>query len=258
MTPCATRFEPLNAYVDGELGPAEELDLRRHLDVCESCRAEVDGLLALKEAVARSAEVRPVPHTLRERLATLDQPHARRRVGRLMVLAALAAGVLIAVGVTRLADRARHAKPPDRVIEALVADHLHFLQVADAVELDSDDPAEIAAWFADKVAFPVRVPQLRSATLLGGRLCSLWGQKVALAFYDVRGKRASLFALDPATAPARPHPTTAGCTAALGDYRVCFIPTPSALLAMVADESQTAAVLPELEALAARPPLHAR
>jgi anti-sigma factor RsiW len=248
MTPCAARFEPLNAYVDGELEPAEELDLRRHLDVCESCRAQVDGLLALKEAVAGSAEVRPVPHTLRERLATLGQPRARGWMGGLVALAALAALALIAVGVTRLSDRTRQAEP-DRVIEALVADHLHFLQVQDAVELASDDPAEMAAWFADKVPFPVRVPELRSATLLGGRLCSLWGNKVALAFYEVEGTRVSLFLADPATVPARPQPAV-GCVAALGNYRVCFIPAAGTLLAMVADKQQTAAILPELEALA--------
>jgi anti-sigma factor RsiW len=248
MTPCAARFEPLNAYVDGELEAAEELDLRRHLDVCEVCRAQVDGLLALKQAVAGSAEVRPVPHTLRERLGTLDQRRARRWMGGLVALAALAALALIAVGVTRLADRARHAEP-DRVIEALVADHLHFLQVQDAVEFASGDPARIAVWFADKVPFPVHVPRLRSATLLGGRLCSLWGKKVALTFYEVEGGRVSLFVADPAAVPARPQPTV-GCTAALGDYRVCFIPTRATLLAMVADKHQTAAMLPELQALA--------
>lgn len=254
MTPCAARFDALSAYVDGQLAPPEELDVRRHLDVCEPCRAQVDGLLALKEAVAGSAEVRPVPHTLRERLGTLDHPRARRRTGGLVALAALAAGALIAVGVTRLIDRGRQAEPADRVIEALVADHLHFLQVQDAVEFASSDPAQIAAWFADKVAFPVRVPELRSATLLGGRLCSLWGHKVALAFYEVHGRRVSLFVADPINVPPRPQ-ASAGCTAALGAYRVCFIPAAPTLLAMVADEGQTAAMLPELQALAARPSL---
>ncbi len=247
MTPCAARFEPLNAYVDGQLLPPEELDLRRHLDVCESCRAQVDTLLAMKEAVAGSAEVRPVPHTLRQQLATLAQPPGRRWRRGILAFAALAAAVFIAVGVTRLIGRARQAEP-DRVIEALLADHLHFLQVQDAVEFASDDPARIAAWFAEKVPFPVRVPELRGATLLGGRLCSLWGKKVALTFYEVDGKRVSLFVADPATVPARPQPTV-GCATALGDYRVCFIPTSPTLLAMVADKHQTAAILPELQAL---------
>jgi len=253
MTPCAARFDALSAYVDGQLAPPEELDLRRHLDVCERCRAQVDTLLALKEAVAASTEVRPVPHTLRERLGTLAQPPTRRRIGRFPAFAmGIAAAVLIAVGAVRLINGALRSDR-DPVTEALVADHLHFLQVHDAVEFASDDPVRIAAWFTDKVPFPVRVPELRSATLLGGRLCSLWGHKVALAFYDVQGRRVSLFVADPTTVPVRPQPT-AGCTAALGDYRVCFIPTSPTLLAMVADEDQTAAMLPELQALAARPP----
>jgi anti-sigma factor RsiW len=253
MTPCAARFEALSAYVDGQLAPPEELDVRRHLDVCESCRAQVDGLLALKDAVAASAEVRSVPHTLRERLGTLAQPRARYRLRRLPALVmGTAAVVLIAVGALRLMSSAlRPTRNP--VAEALVADHLHFLQVREAVEFASDDPARIAAWFADKVPFPVHVPAPRSATLLGGRLCSLWGHKIALAFYDVHGRRVSLFVADPTAVPGGAPP--AGCAATLGDYRVCFVSAPPALLAMVADEAQTATMLPELEALAARPPL---
>jgi len=248
MTPCPVTFEALNAYVDGQLVPSEELDVRRHLDLCERCRSRVDALLALKEAVAASAEVRAVPHTLRERLGSLAQPPGKRWMARFLGLAALAAAVLIAVGVSRLVGRAPQADR-DRVTEALVADHLHFLQVHDAVEFASDDPAQIAAWFAEKVPFPVRVPELRSATLLGGRLCSLWGHKVALAFYQVHGKRVSLFVADETTVPAGSKLKT-GCGTALGGYRVCFVPTSPTLLALVADDDQTAALLPELQALA--------
>jgi anti-sigma factor RsiW len=247
MTPCLVTFEALNAYVDGQLAPSEELDVRRHLDLCSGCRSQVEALLAVKEAVAASAEVRPVPHTLRERLASLERPPRRRRGAWLLGLGALAAAVLLAVGAARLIGRAPQADR-ERVIEALVADHLHFLQVHDAVEFASDDPARIAAWFADKVPFPVRLPALGSATLLGGRLCSLWGHRVALAFYLVDGKRVSLFVADEATVPAGGR-LEAGCGPALADHRVCFVPASPTLLALVADESQTAALLPELQAL---------
>jgi hypothetical protein len=94
----------------------------------------------------------------------------------------------------------------------------------------------------------VYVPAFRSATLLGGRLCSLWGHKVALAFYQVHGKRVSLFVADENTVPAGTK-LKSGCGAALGDYRVCFVPASPTLLAVVADEDQTAALLPELQAL---------
>src|SRR5206468_5990604 len=91
MSACAMELERLSAYVDGELEPAEELDLRRHLDTCGACARAVETLLALKEAVATSGEVRPVPHTLRERLAVLAEPRPRAWRTRLVGAAALVA-----------------------------------------------------------------------------------------------------------------------------------------------------------------------
>ncbi len=252
MMACNTPLDLLSAYVDGELAPPEELELRRHLDVCETCQRQVETLLALKGAVAASAETRPVPHTLRERLATLAKPRTGRFRGRRPWLAGLAAGLVLAVGVTGWFM----LRPPthtDVVTEALVADHLHFLQVPDAVEVASNDPQQIAAWFSDKVAFPVRVPALQDADLLGARLCSLWGHKIALAFYEVHGKRLSLFMADAATFPLGSRPA-GSCRTALGDYDVCIVPTSSTVLALVGDKDEMAGVLRELETLATQHP----
>ena len=253
MMQCDTQLDVLSAYVDGELAPPEELELRRHLDVCEPCRSRVETLLALKEVVAASAETRPVPHTLRERLGMLAPAEGRRFFGRRTWLTGLAAGLLLAVGIGGWL-LLRPATQADVVTEALVADHVHFLQVPDVLEIASNDPQQIASWFSDKVAFPVHVPALRSAELLGGRLCSLWGQKVALAFYEVHGKRLSLFVADSTTFPHGDRPR-GSCRTALGDYDVCIVPTPSTVLALVGDKHEMAGVLRELERAAAEPPL---
>lgn len=252
MMQCDTPLDVLNAYVDGELAPPEELELRRHLDTCEACRDRVETLLALKEAVAASAETRPVPHTLRERLGTLGGRRSLRRFGRGQRLTALAAALLLAIGVGRwlMLGPLAHA---DVVTEALVADHLHFLQVPDALEIASNDPHEIAAWFGDKVAFPVRVPELQGADLLGGRLCSLWGHKIALAFYEAQGTRMSLFVADPNAFPENDRPP-GSCRTALGDYDVCVVRRASTVLALVGDKSRMAALLPQLETSATQHP----
>ncbi len=248
MNACAMELARLSAYVDGELAPAEELGLRRHLDTCGACARTVETLLALKEAIATSGEVHPVPHTLRERLAALVQPRRRLSRTRLVGAAALVALLLLVAGLARWV--LRPAAPGERVAEALVADHLHFLQVPDALEVVSDDPEQIAAWFADKVSFTVRVPRLPGATLLGGRFCSLWGHEVALAFYQAQGRRLSLFVTEPATFSAGPPP--AGCVSGLGGYQVCLVPAAPTVFAMVADAKQTAALLPELRRAAGR------
>lgn len=241
MRPCSDRFETLNAYVDAELGAADELELRRHLDVCEACRAEIDTLVALKADVAGSVETRPVPHTLRERLGTPNRRRGRSWPRRVVRLLAVAAMVVVAVRVARWANG---PGTEDRVTAALVADHLHFLEEPGALEVQSDDPASVAAWFVDKVPFPVAVPRLQSAALVGGRLCSLWGHKVALAFYDVHGTRLSVFLADASTFPAV---SASRCTDALGDYRVCLLPSAHAGIALVGEKAHAAAVLPDLQ-----------
>lgn len=251
MTTCGTPFEALNAYVDGELSPSAELNLRRHLDVCDACRAQVNGLLALKERVAATAETHAVPHTLRERLGDLERPAPRRGGRRLVIGVAVAVAVLAVLGTALWRSRSFTAIPV-RVTEALVADHVHFLQEPNVLQVVAHDPAELATWFADKVHFPVRVPRLQNATLVGGRLCTLLDRKFALAFYETRGGRVSLFVGD---AGALPAATRRGRvpTAALGNYHVAIVPWKDAALALVADADQTAAVLPELVNATASP-----
>jgi anti-sigma factor RsiW len=253
MRTCGVAFEHLNAYVDGELVAGDELALRRHLDVCAICAATVESLLALKDAVAASAELRPVPHTLRERLAALARLSGRARRLRVAGVGLLAAAVVLAVAVA--GDRGGHVPAswlrvppggPDTVSEALVVDHLHFLQEPSALAIASNDPERVAAALGAQVGFPVVVPRLKGAALLGGRLCTLWGQKVALTFYETRGKRLSLFIADRARFPS-PVPRGSRCTAPLGDYGVCLLPAGDTVLAMVGERAQTPTMLEALK-----------
>jgi anti-sigma factor RsiW len=253
MTMCAVLFDRLNAYVDGELPPADELEVRRHLDVCATCAARVESLLAVKEAVAASVELRPVPHTLRERLAALGGARARGWPVRVARLGLFAAGGLLALVIAgdrrapapAVSIRASHAGS-DQVVDALVADHLHFLQEPGAVEIESNDPDRLAAALEERIGFPVVIPRLKGAALLGGRRCSLWGHQIAVTFYAVQGKRLSLFIADRARFPS-PVARGSRCTASIGDYRVCLRLAGDTVLAMVGDGEQTAAMLGALE-----------
>ncbi len=47
-------FERLSAFVDGDLGRWRASRVAKHLTVCPGCRAEIDGLRALKAALAES------------------------------------------------------------------------------------------------------------------------------------------------------------------------------------------------------------
>jgi len=41
MSNCEGQLEALSALLDGELGPEEELELRRHVDARDTCWAQV-------------------------------------------------------------------------------------------------------------------------------------------------------------------------------------------------------------------------
>jgi anti-sigma factor RsiW len=253
MTTCAESFEHLNAYVDGELLAGDELEVRRHLDVCAICTAHLESLLAVKDAVAASAELRPVPHTLRGRLAAHAEAGNRWKHSRVVRLGLVAAGALLAVvvaGDRRVPLPAPSMRAPHggsgRLVDALVVDHLHFLQEPSAVEIWSSNPDRLAAALEGEVGFPIAIPRLKGAALLGGRRCSLWGQKVALTFYEAHGRRLSIFIAERARFPSQITPGSR-CSTSIGDYRVCLLPAGDTMLAMVGDAEQTAAFLAPLE-----------
>lgn len=111
----------LSAWIDGDLEPTEAKDLERHLELCQSCRAVVDDLQALKVAAGSLAE-EPVPspgdgwQQVRGRLSPSVTREGRLR--RWLVLAA-AAVVLVSVGAIvtglRTADRATSAEAQARL-----------------------------------------------------------------------------------------------------------------------------------------------
>jgi anti-sigma factor RsiW len=80
MDECAAVAAGLEAYVDGELGPAEHAAVETHLSACDSCRAEV----ALLRLVAQSLQHLPRPgpsEAMRESLlARVAADLAPRRV----------------------------------------------------------------------------------------------------------------------------------------------------------------------------------
>lgn len=244
---CPKAIEELSAYVDGGLEPKAELSLRRHLDTCAFCQQKVKILSALKERVAHSAEVHPVPHTLREHLSSRPRPSPWSFLRRPQAVTAFAlVMILVVAGVAGwLWQRGGERKRYEEIAQVLVADHIHFLQVPDALEISSSEPAEVVAWFRDRVSFPVQIPHLNNARLLGGRLCSLLGQRVALVFYERGGKRLSLFTLaaEAISGGARKgqgtgqeHPR---CFRTFENYSLCLVQSEKEVLAVVAEGPET-------------------
>jgi len=230
MMPCTKTFEDLSAFVDGEMAPEEELALRRHLDTCISCQGAMKTLSALKETVARTAEVHPLPRSLRGTLP-VHPPEPRRwtffpfsqtsRVGLVfaLILIAFAAGS----GITRQKRTVMNQHGP--LMQALVAYHIDSLSRPSDLGITATDPGVVEAWFQEHVPFPVRVASPNNAHLLGGSVSSFLGQPVALAVYERDGKRISLFTfaretfpVEERTAQETAHPE---CLTLFDNYAFC-------------------------------------
>jgi anti-sigma factor RsiW len=244
MTRCDFSFETFSAYVDGQLRPEQELEVRRHLDGCSRCRDAVENLLQMNEAIASASEVHPVPHAVRERVNQLASSKPERPSGFQWRTLAVAAVLLVAIAVG-LWVGASKTSAVDQLSRALIEDHVRYLKIPDAIQVASNDPQRIAESFHDRVGFPIELPRLSDASLLGGRFCWLHGHKALLSFYDRNGQRFSLFVLSEKALPVAALPK-AQCTSS-GEYEVCLLRAAPELLAMVGDREQAQALLPQLQ-----------
>jgi anti-sigma factor RsiW len=168
------------------------------------------------------------------------------------VKTALAAVLVLAVAsVAGWWWQRERAGKQEELAQVLVATHIHYLHVPDALEISSADPAIITHWFRDRVPFPVRIPQLNDVHLLGGRVCPLLGQQAALVFYECEGKRLSLFTLaGEATLSEEKRQVTnwdtPRCLKSFEQYRLCFFRSDRVILAIVTEGSEMEEIVTNL------------
>jgi anti-sigma factor RsiW len=81
-----------------------------------------------------------------------------------------------------------------RALKELIGDHVDItLKRDEAFDVTGNDPGLLARWFDGKIDFPLRIPQLPSARLVGARLCDIGGRQVPLASYELGTERVSMF-----------------------------------------------------------------
>jgi anti-sigma factor RsiW len=241
MTGCRVTFEELNLFVDGELGAGAELEMRRHVEVCEPCAERVAALSGLKTAVAASAAPEPLPpahaHAVRSGTARVRPPRLWRF--GVAALATLVVAMLAGAIASRTSFR---SSPADPFTTALIADHIHYAHHPERLQVSEADSGALSRWFASRLPFRPSIPHLPDAKVVGGRLCTLKGNRFALAFLDHGGEPISVFvgAASDLTPEARRSWASAAvrrrCHDAMEGYRVCYERRGSQVIAIVAPE----------------------
>lgn len=84
----------LSGYFDGQLGPAETVEISAHVVTCPECRAELDGLTALSAGIKENLPA-AAPAAMKERLLARAKQGKKPLVRISTVLAAALAVMLL-------------------------------------------------------------------------------------------------------------------------------------------------------------------
>lgn len=222
MMRCAEMQSQRFFYLDHELAEEERAEFERHLKICPACRDRVDEDRRLRERLRANRPLYPAREEFRARLlAWLERaetepsscPVLEKRSGagpitprRHALLLALAATILLSVSLTWTAARLpwpQHV-PAASTSFALMAVETHQRHLRGALPLDlvSDEPARVRAWFDDKVDFPLALPsypetggQAKSYRLKGARLIGFNNHDAVFVAYEMGAMPISLLVL---------------------------------------------------------------
>src|SRR5215469_10466398 len=177
MADCAEYSAMIQLYIDDELTRSEQQELLSHLETCASCRQEMEELKALSSRIRRARPLTSAPAALRERILKQAEQEKkkvpdddqcmvlpinnsvdkqlRRKV--LWLPAAVVAMLCVVAGAFLFSHLRRQANASSFVDTAVVA-HRSLTDASMPLDVQSDSPKVVAAWFASRVPFPFRMP----------------------------------------------------------------------------------------------------
>jgi anti-sigma factor RsiW len=205
-------------FLDEELSGSDLEEFRAHLEVCGTCRVQLEEGQELSRLLHRSRPLYFAPDALRDQIMRTAQPSpasaayptprqpflkalarpslaAARGVPRWLLLAAamlLVAAFLPLPGVLR-------QRSANSFVEAAVAAHRSSINGSLPLEIKSESPSEVTSWFAGKVPFKFRLPDAAEEVgheqvyrLTGGRLVNYNDGYAALVSYQMQQQTISL------------------------------------------------------------------
>ena len=234
MTKCEETRARMTLYLDEELEAGEWSIIEEHLNRCEACRALFQTERRFLESIRKARPLHVASPELRNRIGALlhaepvapaPSPELRQRIQRLLwhpragvsgpsnIRYALALSAIILlilfVGFLRLKQHSSGGELPTTSDFALMAADTHQRHSLGQLPLEivSDVPAQISAWFAGKVPFLMKLPNYQESSgqeklyrLEGARLVGYKSDYAAYVAYQMRSRPISLVVTSDAAA----------------------------------------------------------
>jgi anti-sigma factor RsiW len=173
MTTATTPDDPtllIHAYVDGELDPANALEIERRLAADPALAAERDRVAALRAALHRHFPREAAPAGLRARVEAIGGLRKRAQQPSWMALAAsVALAALVGSSATYVTLGPQQVAS---VGEAVVDGHIRAMMAPQPFDVASSDKHTVKPWFNGRIPEAPRVIDLAQDDfpLVGGRV----------------------------------------------------------------------------------------
>lgn len=216
---CENFLPYLDAYADNEFDTLESDEMDQHLTACSSCREKVESQINWKRSFRDCLSEDKAPEDFRSRI--LGQIKLEHAAGVIKMIPekesvslqeikhqkkakrTLSKRIFIAIPIAAIAllsflvlPQMMTVAPASSDTQPVVDQAIDWHRGNYPIEVTGPEKSRVASWFHDKVKFPVRLPKLRRANLLGGRIANMKNQRAAYILYDVDGKRVSVMLFD--------------------------------------------------------------
>jgi anti-sigma factor RsiW len=191
---CEIWTEQLDAYLDGELPPAEARALGEHLRGCPACATESLSRVQQKRVLQAAGQRFTPDPAFRARIQQSIAARRPARWSRFWYPVLATAAVLLIVGAVSLnLDRGRRSD--QRLLSELADLHVATLASSNPVDVVSTDRHTVKPWFAGKIPFTFNLPELQDSpfTLLGAKVSYLNQSPGAELIFRVRQHQISVF-----------------------------------------------------------------
>lgn len=181
----------IDAYADGELDPANILEMDKHLHDCPGCAQGMRNVQNLKKSLKQDALRFSAPAELRQRLKTELRPRADsgRQFWMWNWFATATTSAAVICLALLLSVIFSHPSAQQQLAQEIVSSHIRSLMANHEMDVASSDQHTVKPWFDGKLDFspPVKDLAAQGFPLLGGRLDYLSNRAVAaLVFHRAK------------------------------------------------------------------------